>query len=1296
MEQESPLRYIRLVGETGKYPYVVGLVAFSQPSPGQNTPELEFLGSGILVDSLHVLTCHHVCDSEDPLYKDDRVFVITASDAVEAEVEAVDEEWDLALLRLDREWHTRFPVMADGVLLAQEPLIAVGVQQVVGSTDLTLAEVPLRHKNSNSAGAIVLDLELEGAPRHGYSGGPIIKSQDGTLVWTGLTRRGGKGAGFGSAVGTGNLRAFLGKHLPGHGFASRGEDAHSGLVSKILAYSGKAREGLEPHILTRIRRDVAHEIYLPAIRRGLEKGKKRIVPIIAPAGYGKSTLLGEIYDALVKEGRWVLLLRCNDLIISSRLADELSIRMGEAVSHNAEPLEEIIEKLVAVLGPGELLIDTLDLILNGQQVPAFRRLLMRLTDLGAVVVFTCRDYEYETFLEPASDKLAGLNSIVDRYKVPPFTSKEVVRAARTFIQKRKLSRPPRASFGKKILNLAADDRPLRDLVQNPLLLALMCDLFGETGEVPPDMTVSRLYAIYWEKKITGSRNEKHAPFSAVALKKEQICLQIAEILAARSRLSLVDSMFAADLRLPADETAAEARADLLSEDVLQASPGGKIFFFHQTFLEYAIARRLAMEMGRIQREQLIAELSSVVPAAPLHWWPVVRQLLTIVSDEEFQEIFERLDKTRLEVFRTAVFAAAWRNDPAMLEYLGSQARNFPEEHQWELLKAIDGIPTSLLDTAFHLCTTLLRYGTIKTARKAASIAGNLLIRDRAKLAGMLDESITAIQGRSGKAEDEKYPHAELMGMLLRPLSQTKRKPRGDALKVLRRHYLSLADGHRAYVVRLHHGPAISQAAKHELIRRAITRPLSQTTHPADLRPQMAHLCQETLAGLLPPERFSPDSVVLDALHERLPAGWVSIQTRAVGAVLSQAPEQIGKVVEDLIKSEDKERISRNLGALHHAASLDSVGNMVKVILGLQTRIPAVMLHSLRDLSPALARGLPMSGDGPPMPQHDSGAAGQEKTPLHSAVEAVDRMAAIRHRDELKPAIDRLPTEMLDVCIQEARARLQSQGADKQMQRILLGLYWKAASSEMGARGLIELSLSQYESLATKASLLLAELARSSPWVDAEGLREMARSQFAGVRRNHIEALIGIMDKNGDIPEKDFENLCGIALTEKNPVVITRSFEFAMRWIHKHRRISSRALDAQISSMRYLLKTERMNDGIARALLVIFKVLAQTEDPRLMPGLGVWAEELMASINIGKLNKGGPVATNLLIALERASPGYLAAFAGKCCKMQPGNICSIARAIKKAEGSQSLLLQQMLNAEWCPPEAKTLILSFFRV
>src|SRR5262249_28671658 len=160
-------------------------------------------------------------------------------------------------------------------------------------------------------------------------------------------------------------------------------------------------------------------------------------------------------------------------------------------------------------------------------------------------------------------------------------------------------------------------------------------------------------------------NERHAPFSAVALKKEQICLQIAEILASRSRFSLVDSMFAADLRLPADKTTAEARADLLSEDVLQTGPGGKIFFFHQTFLEYAIARWLAMEMGCIQREQLIAELSSAAPTAPLHWWPVVRQLLTMVSDEEFRQILERLDKTRLVVFRTAVFAAASRNGPAM-------------------------------------------------------------------------------------------------------------------------------------------------------------------------------------------------------------------------------------------------------------------------------------------------------------------------------------------------------------------------------------------------------------------------------------------------------------------------------------------------------------------------------------------------------------------------------------------------------------------------------------------------------
>jgi hypothetical protein len=384
--------------------------------------------------------------------------------------------------------------------------------------------------------------------------------------------------------------------------------------------------------------------------------------------------------------------------------------------------------------------------------------------------------------------------------------------------------------------------------------------------------------------------------------------------------------------------------------------------------------------------------------------------------------------------------------------------------------------------------------------------------------------------------------------------------------------------------------------------------------------------------------------------------------------------------------------------LHHAASLDAAESIAEVLTGLRSDIPAAMLNPLRSLSRDIARRLTKNREElfdwmSTMIEHAS-RAGQEEISFRSAAQTVDHLAAIRYRDELRPEMERLPAEMVEDLILETRTRLQTHPADKQLQRIILELYWKVGASEMSIRGLVELSLSQYESLATKASLRLAELARSSPRVKADRLRLLAKSPFAGIRRNYIEALIGIMDLNGVIPEKDLENVCCAVLTEYNPVVVDRSFEFTMRWIHKHRRISERAMESLIASMRHLLKTARINDGIARSLLMIFKTLAQTEDPHLTPGLRVWAEELITSVNIGKVNKGRPVATNLLIAIERTSPGYLATLVGKCQTMPPGNIYSIARAMKKAEGTQSMLLQQILHAEWCPPETKALILSFF--
>ncbi|MBZ5524307.1 MAG: trypsin-like peptidase domain-containing protein [Acidobacteriia bacterium] len=735
MDYGAPLQYTRLTGDTAKYPYVVGVT----------TPR--YLGSGILLDSLHVLTCNHTRSHDDPLLQYTQITVITASGPLEAQVEFLDEESDLALLRLDREFHASAPGFEEGLLRRGEPLIAVGVQPLPGLPGtLTVAEVGLEHKNSNQAGGAAFDIQLDGGPRPGYSGGPVLRQKAGALVCVGMTKEGGKLAPVGTAIGTASLRAFVNQHLPESNWLGSAEDGRAATIKNLLSYSERSRDGLTPYVLARIPRVVVHEKYLPAIRRGIVGEKKRIVPIIAPAGFGKSILLSEIYDELIREGRWVLLLLCSDLAISPDLPDRLSERMGRAVSEDTQPIESVVQRLTAVQGSGVLLIDTLDLILSGPLVAALRRLLMLLTDLGATVVFTCRDYEYEAFLEPVNARLAGLSAIVDRYKVPLFSSAEVMEAAQNFIagKTKGASLAGAVSFGQAILDLSADNRPLRELTSNPLLLALTCELFGETGEVPHDLTVSRLYATYWGKKINRSWNQKYDPNSPVALRKEEISLHLAGTLAGQSDAWLVDSLFAADLQLPPDEITVAARSDLFSEDVLRSSPGGRISFFHQTFLEYAIARWLALVMGSSLRDRIIAELAQPSSAPPLYWWPVIRQLLTLVSNREFVEYSERLNLNHLVAFRAAAFAATSRDDEVALRYLGSIAAHLPAEHHQTLLQAIDGIQSPLLDEAFHIATMLLLQGEAKIATNAAHAAGALLTRYQAGQAPRLMEALSVI------------------------------------------------------------------------------------------------------------------------------------------------------------------------------------------------------------------------------------------------------------------------------------------------------------------------------------------------------------------------------------------------------------------------------------------------------------------------------------------------------------------------------------------------------------------------
>jgi len=197
---------MKLVGDTQKYPYVVGVSA-----------DADKFGSGILLNSRFVLTCNHIGVAEEmkELYDYALLEVVTFAGLVPVEIKAVDTGLDLALLELGQPVAGGEPRFTDLPPKSASALKAVGVQETPGHADqLTVAEiVDLKYANTNNAGGHVLDIQFLGGARTGYSGGAVVESMGGVI---GIIRGGGTGALSSNAVGLAHIRAFLREYMPGH------------------------------------------------------------------------------------------------------------------------------------------------------------------------------------------------------------------------------------------------------------------------------------------------------------------------------------------------------------------------------------------------------------------------------------------------------------------------------------------------------------------------------------------------------------------------------------------------------------------------------------------------------------------------------------------------------------------------------------------------------------------------------------------------------------------------------------------------------------------------------------------------------------------------------------------------------------------------------------------------------------------------------------------------------------------------------------------------------------------------
>ncbi|MEH1887871.1 NACHT domain-containing protein [Nostoc sp.] len=700
-----------------------------------------------------------------------------------------------------------------------------------------------------------------------------------------------------------------------------------------------ARVALDPYILPRINRQDLLKDCLTAIRRGVVEQKRRVVPILGAAGYGKSTILGSIYDELVQAGTaWVGLVRCNDLI---ETAETFAPEIGEKLSGVKESIVEIAVRLHSQHGRGVLLIDTLDLVLEKRLVPVLRNILLRLLECGTTVVFTCRDADFRDFFEPYHESFAGFHESIERCQVPNFNTEEVREAARAFCQIELKQTPAGATnFAQKIVSLSTDSKSLADITCNPLLLALLCKLFGEDGNVPEDLTVSQLYQMYWDLRIAISRKPR-ADSRRIGMAKKNLCLGLAALMYHASEERLRDFVYETQLEL--DEVEFLAYEELFSDGVLQELGADRVSFFHQTFLEYAIARYfVSTPEGEIHKQQILNHLQQQQNAYAQYFiWSVIRQLLNLVNVEEFHHIANSLEIEKLSPFRTLVFASVSRIEPEsanVLLKLLPHALQLGDAYQEILLVAAAGAPNRHIETVWLVVLELLRETQQTLINKAAEVAGELLARVPTPNINPMEQALTAVINRDVQANSNTNDiGTKAFGTLMKNYIKTpKIWQKGvdeNVLNSLKASYFSFGGNARAYVLQLYCMPDIPMALQKEILMLIITQPVSEIGKEKE---NAIELLQRLLPDLIASGNSIFGNSWLEALYAQLPKGWDVIQATAVGHQAVHQPELLAVLINKLLQKnyspDDTQHLRRHYIAVTEAIKTGASSSVASILL----------------------------------------------------------------------------------------------------------------------------------------------------------------------------------------------------------------------------------------------------------------------------------------------------------------------------------------------------------------------------
>ncbi|MCX5707194.1 MAG: sialidase family protein, partial [Candidatus Omnitrophica bacterium] len=268
---------------------------------------------------------------------------------------------------------------------------------------------------------------------------------------------------------------------------------------------------------------------------------------IGETGFGKSVTVNRMYKEIIgtKEYFPIIIDASGDEFLKGNISIETIRRLGGLLRKDNKQLV--------------IFIDTLDYPISQGNTSLVSSYIEALTRNGIKVVSFCRPNEWDKVKSYTRGEIP-----VNTIKIKGFRDHKK-QALHNYIA---VYRPDIANDEVRIneeVKKLMDNNLFMFLCESPLFMAMTFVVYSP-DQIPPDISIKKLYDKFWEVKVAGSRILEGEENKRICEYKEALAIFIAWL--------------------------QKAFEDLKSEGVIKVSKDNIVEFFHQTMFEYAVAKAI--------------------------------------------------------------------------------------------------------------------------------------------------------------------------------------------------------------------------------------------------------------------------------------------------------------------------------------------------------------------------------------------------------------------------------------------------------------------------------------------------------------------------------------------------------------------------------------------------------------------------------------------------------------------------------------------------------------------------------